>query len=137
MFPTDIRILIVDDMSVMRRLVGSILANMGFKTVVEAVDGGDAWVKFQKAEQEGAPFQLVISDWNMPRMKGIDLLRRIRQNPTLGKMPFILLTAENDAASVEEAAAAGVTCHLPKPFNEVNLRDSLVQAFEKTRAQAG
>ena len=133
MFSPETRILIVDDMSVMRRLMVTLLTRMGFTRVVEATDGSDAWQKFVAAEKEAAPFQLVVSDWNMPRMKGIDLLRKIRQNPASAQLPFVMVTAENDSASVTESASAGVTCHLAKPFAEEQLKTALQEAFEKTQ----
>ena len=136
MFSPNTRVLVVDDMSVMRLLVASLLKGLGFTHVVEATDGSDAWKKFTQAEQNGAPFQLVISDWNMPRLKGIDLVRRIRQSPTLGATPFVMLTAENDQASLAESTAAGVTAHLAKPFNEALFREKIAEAFEKTKQGA-
>jgi len=135
MFPKETKILIVDDMNVMRRLVSSLLQELGFLSVVEAFDGGDAWNKLQKAASSGSPFQLVISDWNMPRLMGIDLLRRLRQSEVYSQIPFIMLTAENDQESVRESAEAGVTCHLAKPFQIDDLREQLRIAYEKCQQQ--
>ena len=81
MFANETRILIVDDMMTMRKLVKKSLVEMGFTNITEAANGSDAWTKVETQVNSGAPFQLVISDWNMPNYSGIDLLKRIRSTP--------------------------------------------------------
>jgi two-component system chemotaxis response regulator CheY len=116
MFPAETKILVVDDMMTMRKLVRKCLSDLGLKNAVEADDGETAWPLIQKAVTDGAPFQLIISDWNMPKMKGIDLLRKVRGDDGLKATPFILLTAEAEAVQVKEALTAGVSSYIVKPF---------------------
>jgi len=129
MFPVETKIMLVDDTTTMRKLVRKCLNDLGFMKTVEANDGATAWPLIEQAKMEGAPFQLIISDWEMPKMKGIDLLRKVRADAAMKTTPFILLTAEAEAAQVKEALTAGVNSYIVKPFTP--------QAFaEKLKAVA-
>lgn len=125
MFPKDTKILVVDDMMTMRKLVRKTLQDLGFSNISEADDGERAWPEIEKALSIGAPFQLVISDWNMPKLSGIDLLKKIRGKDETKALPFILLTAEAEKAQVMTAIQAGVNAYITKPFAPATLSEKL------------
>lgn len=114
-----LRILVVDDSKVMRGVLRKMLG-CGGAEVLEACDGKQA-LEVLAAE----PVDCVISDWNMPRMKGIDLLRRVRQDAALAHLPFVMVTAEAMARNVAEADAARVSAYLTKPFTVESLWTTL------------
>jgi len=125
MFPTDTKILIVDDMLTMRKLVKKSLNGLGFTNITEAVDGEAAWNEVQNALKLGAPYSLIISDWNMPKMTGIDFLRKVRATDQTKHLPFVLLTAEFDRDQVIEAIKAGLSAYITKPFSMAILSEKL------------
>ncbi len=127
---TKMKILVVDDFSTMRRIVKNILKQLGFERMEEAEDGQQA---YNKLTSEGG-FQFVVSDWNMPNMDGLDLLRKVRANPELKDMPFLMITAEAEKHKVIEAIKAGVSNYVVKPFTAEVLKEKLDKIFEK-RAQ--
>ncbi len=131
MFAPETRILVVDDMLTMRKMVKKALTSIGFSNIVEAPDGEQAWKKVQDAAGLGAPFQLIISDWNMPNKKGIDLLKDVRGYEQTKNTPFLLLTAESEKAQVIEAVTAGVSEYIIKPFNKEGLEVKLQNAYKK------
>jgi two-component system chemotaxis response regulator CheY len=104
-------ILIVDDYSRMLRIIRGLLRQLGYEQVEEAADGASALVKLRQK-----PFSLVISDWNMEPMSGLELLREVRADPALTALPFIMVTAEARAAKIAEAQRAGVSGYIIKPF---------------------
>lgn len=114
-----LRILVVDDSKVMRGVLRKMLGCDGTE-VLEACDGKHA-LEVLAAE----PVDCVISDWNMPRMKGIDLLRQVRQDAALAHLPFVMVTAEAMAQNVAEADAARVSAYLTKPFTAEDLWTTL------------
>ena len=122
----NIRILIVDDFSTMRRIIKNLLNDLGFFNTAEADDGTSALVELQRE-----PFDMVITDWNMPGMPGIELLRAIRKDPALAKMPVLLVTAEAKREQIIEAAQAGVNGYVIKPFTAATLNDKLGKIFER------
>lgn len=122
-----IPILIVDDFSTMRRIVKNCLKQLGFDNVTEADDGQTAWTKLQSAETE---FKLIISDWNMPNMMGIDLLKAVRGDERFKKIPFIMVTAEGQKDNIIEAAKAGVSNYVIKPFTADTLQQKLEAVFK-------
>jgi two-component system, chemotaxis family, chemotaxis protein CheY len=136
MFPKDTNILVVDDMSTMRKLVAKTLKDLGFTVITDAVDGEDAWKKIQDASTAKKPFQLILSDWNMPKMKGIDLLAKVRGTSTIASTAFILLTAEAEKDQVAIALQAGVNGYLLKPFTKEQLSEVLTTVFGKTAKAA-
>ena len=127
----NLRILIVDDFSTMRRIVKNLLNDLGFFNTTEADDGTSAL-----AELRRAPFDLVITDWNMPGMAGIDLLKAIRADDTLKTIPVLLVTAEAKREQIIEAAQAGVNGYVIKPFTAATLEDKLNKVFERMGAAA-
>jgi two-component system chemotaxis response regulator CheY len=132
MFGPETKVLVVDDMSTMRKIVSKALQGFGMKNIKEASDGVDAWAKM---EAEQPPFELIISDWNMPNMTGIDLLKKVRADARFAKIPFILLTAESEASQVKEAVVAGVTNYIVKPFTPETLKAKLEATYQKVSQQ--
>ncbi len=118
----NMRILVVDDFATMRRIIKNILRQLGFNNIVEADDGTTAW---EVLNQDKIDF--VISDWNMPKMPGIDLLRKVRSSEEFADMPFLMVTAEAQQENVIEAVQAKVSNYIVKPFTP----DVLIQKIEK------
>ncbi len=116
MFSPETRILIADDMPTIRDLVKAQLKNMGFKNIVEVGDGEAAMNALVANSTAGSPFQLVISDWNMPKMTGLEFLKQVRASAEWANLPFVLLTSETERDQVTEAILAGVSQYVVKPF---------------------
>ena len=131
MFKPEAKILVIDDMRTMRKIVQKSLNDMGFKNITEAADGTEGWTQISVAKPK---FDLVISDWNMPNCSGLDLLKRVRADGNHKSTPFVLLTAESEASQVIEALKAGVDDYLVKPFNTVSLQSKLENVFKKRSA---
>lgn len=123
--PKDMKILVVDDFGTMRRIVKNILQQLGFMNIIEAEDGR---VALQKIQGERVDF--VISDWNMPNMMGIDLLRTVRAMPDHKALPFLMVTAESQKENVMEALQAGVSNYIIKPFTADTLEQKLIAIFK-------
>lgn len=117
----NIKILIVDDYDTMRRVLNNLLRQLNFTNVDEASDGAEALEKLNKNK-----FDLIISDWNMEPMTGIQLLREIRADDNLNDIPFIMITAETKSENVIAAKEAGVSNYIVKPFNAETLKTKLV-----------
>lgn len=128
MFNLKTKILVVDDMMTMRKLVGKICKEIGFMDITEAVDGAKAW---ESANSANPQFGLIISDWNMPNSSGLDLLKRVRSDSRLKATPFLLVTAEAEAHQVAEAVKAGVDNYVVKPFNKESLVAKLEAVHKK------
>lgn len=130
MFPSDTKILIADDMMTIRKVIKKTLSQIGFVpgNITEAVNGKEAWEKLQSAEQ---PIQLIISDWNMPEMTGLDFLKTVRGSDKYKGLPFVLLTAEGEVEQVKEAIKQGVDAYIMKPFNAKTLQSKLGAVHKK------
>ncbi len=128
MFAPTTRVLIVDDMSTMRKIVGKTCKELGFTDLTEAADGTLAWEALQNAP---APIGLIISDWNMPNCTGIDLLKRVRADSRFKGVPFLLVTAEAEQQQVIEAVKAGVDQYVVKPFTKDDLKTKLESVYKK------
>lgn len=135
MFPIDTKILIVDDMASIRDLVKGHLKTLGYKNVIEAENGEDALTKVVQADAAGSPVQLIVSDWNMPQMNGIEFLKQIRGHQSFSKMPFLLLTSESERDQVTEAVLAGVSQYVVKPFSGKVFEDKMKAVWNKHRDQ--
>ena len=120
----NMKILVVDDFSTMRRIVRNLLKELGFANVHEAEDGVDALKKL-RAES----FDFVVSDWNMPNMTGIELLREIRGDGALKHLPVLMVTAEAKRENIIEAAQAGASGYVVKPFTAITLDEKLQKIF--------
>jgi len=116
----DLKFLVVDDFSTMRRIIKNLLNDLGYQNVTEADDGKTALPILQ---QGGIDF--LITDWNMPGMPGLDLLKAVRADAKLAKMPVLMLTAEAKREQIIEAAQAGVSGYVIKPFTAETLKEKL------------
>ena len=126
MADTNMKFLVVDDFSTMRRIVRNLLKELGFANVQEAEDGVDALSKLR-----GEAFEFVVTDWNMPNMTGIDLLKAIRADAALKHLPVLMVTAEAKKENIIEAAQAGASGYIVKPFTAATLDEKLKKIFEK------
>jgi len=131
MFPPETRILVIDDMPSIRDLVKNQLKAMGFKNIQEAGDGEAALRILLQNNSPHNSIQLVISDWNMPHMKGIDLLKHVRATAEWANLPFVLLTSEAERDQVTEAVLAGASQYIVKPFSAKIFEDKLKTAYLK------
>ncbi|BBL74722.1 response regulator [Methylomagnum ishizawai] len=125
----NMRILIVDDFSTMRRIIKNLLRELGFNNTVEADDGQSAWPKLL-----GGGIDFLITDWNMPGMNGLDLLRMVRAEPNLMHIPVLMVTAEAKREQIIEAAKAGVNGYVIKPFTAATLQEKIEKIFERLDA---
>ena len=125
----ELRFLVVDDFSTMRRIVRNLLKELGFNNVEEAEDGVDALNKLQ-----AGGFGFVISDWNMPNMDGLQLLQAIRSTPALAHLPVMMITAEAKKENIIAAAQAGANGYIVKPFTAATLAEKLQKIFDKMGA---
>ena len=116
----DMNVLIVDDYKTMLRILRNLLVQLGFRNVEEASDGAGALAKLR-----GGEFGLVISDWNMEPMTGLQLLKAVRAEDRLKKLPFIMVTAESKPENVITAKQAGVSNYIVKPFNAETLKSKM------------
>jgi len=120
------KILVVDDFSTMRRIIKNLLKDLGFTNVQEADDGSTALPMLQQGD-----FDFVVTDWNMPGMQGIDLLRNIRADDNLKEIPVLMVTAEAKKEQIVAAAQAGVNGYVVKPFTAATLKEKLDKIFER------
>lgn len=120
------KILIVDDFSTMRRIIKNLLRELGFNNTSEADDGQTAMPMLQTGN-----FDFLVTDWNMPGMTGIDLLRAVRADAKLAKLPVLLVTAEAKKEQIIEAAQAGVNGYVVKPFTAQTLQEKIEKIFER------
>lgn len=121
---SNMKILVVDDFQTMRRIIRNYLRQLGFNNVEEAEDGDVALAKLQEAS-----FDFVITDWNMPKMTGIDLLKEIRSQNDFRNIPVLIITAEAEKENVVQAAQAGVNDYIVKPFTPEVLQAKIERIF--------
>ena len=121
---TSMKVLVVDDFATMRRIIKGVLKQLGFNNIVEAEDGFLA-LEHLKKEQIG----LIVSDWNMPNMSGLDLLKAVRGDANFKEIPFIMVTAEGQKENVVEAVKAGVSNYIIKPFTPDTFNEKLQKVF--------
>jgi len=129
MVDTNISVLVVDDFSTMRRIVKNLLKQIGFVNIDEAEDGQDAYKKLKSHK-----YDLIISDWNMPNLDGLGLLKKIREDEELKDIPILMVTAEAEKDKVITAIKAGVNNYIVKPFTGEVLREKIEKIFEKVNA---
>lgn len=125
----DMKFLVVDDFSTMRRIIKNLLADLGYNNISEADDGKTALPMLQ-----GGGYDFLITDWNMPGMPGIELLKAVRADDKLAKLPVLMVTAEAKREQIIEAAQAGVNGYVIKPFTAVTLKEKLDKIFETLNA---
>lgn len=121
---TSMPILVVDDYNTMIRIIRNLLKQLGFEDIDDASDGSAAFAKMKEKR-----YGLVISDWNMEPMTGYELLKEVRADSTLGKTPFIMVTAESKTENVIAAKKAGVNNYIVKPFNAQTLKAKIDAVF--------
>jgi two-component system, chemotaxis family, chemotaxis protein CheY len=126
MFDPKTKVLIVDDMLTMRKIVSKICRELGFTDIKEAADGAEAWKLVQDNN-----FGLIISDWNMPNTTGLELLKHVRGSEKAKKTPFLLVTAEAEQSQVAEAVKSGVDQYVVKPFSKEQLQQKLEMVHKK------
>jgi two-component system chemotaxis response regulator CheY len=126
------KILIVDGFSTMRRIIRNLLRDLGFNNIQETDDGSTALPMLQNGNVD-----FLVTDWNMPGMKGIDLLKAVRANEKLAALPVLMVTAESNREQIIEAAQAGVNGYIVKPFTAVTLKEKIDKIFERVEATAG
>lgn len=121
----NMRVLVVDDFSTMRRIIKNILRQLGFNNIVEADDGSTAWEILNKDK-----IDFIVSDWNMPELPGIDLLRKVRASEEFKDIPFLMVTAEGLQENIIEAVQAKVSNYIVKPFTAETLSQKIDKIFE-------
>ncbi|MGH1485025.1 MAG: chemotaxis response regulator CheY [Cellvibrionaceae bacterium] len=122
----DMKILIVDDFSTMRRIIKNLLRDLGFTNTQEADDGLTALPMLKSGD-----FDFLVTDWNMPGMTGIDLLKQVRADEKLAELPTLMVTAEAKRDQIVEAAQAGVNGYVVKPFTAAVLKEKIEKIFER------
>ena len=125
------RFLVADDFSTMRRIVRNLLKELGYTDVEEADDGSTALARL-KSEK----FDFVVSDWNMPNMTGIELLRAVRADAALKHLPVLIVTAEAKKENIVEAAHAGASGYIVKPFTAATLDEKLTKILSRMKTEA-
>lgn len=130
MVDKNMRFLVVDDFSTMRRIVRSLLRDIGFSNIEEAENGSEALAKLKSAK-----FDFLVTDWNMPVMTGLELLKAIRATEGLKELPVLLVTAEAKREQIIEAAQAGVSGYVVKPFTAAVLEEKLNVIFTRLGMQ--
>ena len=124
------KILIVDDFSTMRRIIKNLLRDLGYTNTHEADDGNTALPMLKSGD-----FDFLVTDWNMPGMTGIDLLKQIRADEQLASLPTLMVTAEAKRDQIIEAAQAGVNGYVVKPFTAQVLKEKIDKIFERVEGQ--
>lgn len=127
----NMKVLIVDDFATMRRIVKNLMKDLGFTNMTEADDGLTALPKLKNGN-----FDFLVTDWNMPGMQGIDLLKEVRKDPDLASLPVLMVTAESKREQIIEAAQAGVNGYIVKPFTAQTLKEKIDKIFERIDAAA-
>ncbi|MCK5072701.1 MAG: response regulator [Bacteriovoracaceae bacterium] len=122
----DSAILVVDDMPTMRRVLAGILKNIGFKKIYEAKDGVDA---LKILSSDGDKIELTIVDWNMPKLNGMDLWRKMKTINEYQHIKFIMVSSENERANIMTALKEGVTNYIVKPFDPKTIKDRIEKVF--------
>jgi len=125
----NMKILVVDDFSTMRRIIKNLLRDLGFTNTAEADDGSTALPLLKNGD-----FEFLITDWNMPNVPGIELLKALRAEPSLAKLPVLMVTAEAKREQIIEAAEAGVNGYIVKPFTADTLKEKIDKIFERLEA---
>ncbi len=120
------KVLVVDDFANMRRIIKGILKQLGFNNIVEAEDGSAALKEFKRNR-----IGLILSGWDMPRMTGLDLLKAVRSDENLKDIPFIMVTAQGQKEDILEAAKAGVSNYIGKPFTSETLSETIKRTLKE------
>jgi len=125
----NMKTLVIDDMMTMRKIITKMLKQIGFTNLQEADDGATAWPMIEQAKEAGEPFEFIVSDWNMPKMSGLDLLIKIRGTEGIKDTPFLMVTAEAEQSNVVKVVQAGVSNFVVKPFKPDTLKEKIAKIF--------
>ena len=120
------KVLVVEDFATMRRIVKYVLKQIGFTNIIEADDGSAALAVLKKDKVD-----LIVSDWNMPKVSGLELLKSVRSDESMKDMPFLMVTADGQKDSIVQAVQAGVSNYVVKPFTADTVKEKLEQMFDK------
>lgn len=121
----NMKILVVDDFATMRRIIKGVLKQIGFSDIIEAGDGEEAFKELKKDN-----YDLILADWNMPKMSGLELLKNVRSDKNLQRIPFIMVTAEGQKDNILDAVKAGVSNYVIKPFTPETINEKLKKIFK-------
>jgi len=127
----DMKILVVDDFPTMRRIVKTLLRQLGYTNIIEAEDGELAY-KLLKATPD---IEFIVSDWNMPNMTGLELLKTVRADEKFKHLPFLMVTAEAEKENIIEAVKSGVSNYVVKPFTAATLKEKMAKVFQTLAAK--
>lgn len=131
MFPPETKILVADDMRTMRNLLRQVLSELTYNKITEVDDGAAAWTEIESSFALKIPYGLIISDWAMPKLSGLELLKKVRMTDATKNMPFLMITAESEAAQVKEAIMSGVSNYITKPFTADTVKAKLAAIWKK------
>lgn len=126
----EMKILVVDDMATMRKIIKNMLTQIGFTNITQADDGATAWPLIEEARTKGEPYEFIVSDWNMPQMSGLDLVKKLRADENYKTLPFLMITAEAEQGNVVIAVKAGVSNFIVKPFSAQVLKEKIGKIFK-------
>lgn len=136
MSPLNPRVLIIDDFETVRLLFIKCLNELGILEISQAENGEDAWKMLKDAQAAGQPFDLVFSDWNMPKMNGFELLIAVRKDSDLAQLAFVMVTANSDEGAVVDAMRAGVSDYMVKPFDTRSLGRTMSRVVSRIKDAA-
>lgn len=125
-----IKVLVIDDMATMRKILKNMLKKIGFTQIDEAGNGTSAWTMIEEAQREKVPYEFIISDWNMPHMNGLELLKKMKDVDELKETPFLMITAEAEQGNVLVAVKEGVSNFIVKPFSTQLLKEKIQTIFK-------
>ena len=125
----DMKILVIDDMATMRKIIKNMLTQIGFTNITQADDGATGLPMIEDAHKAGEPYEFIVSDWNMPGMSGLDLIKHLRATEEYKKLPFLMITAEAEQGNVIIAVKAGVSNFIVKPFSAQVLKEKISKIF--------
>ncbi|MBT3981222.1 MAG: response regulator [Bacteriovoracaceae bacterium] len=127
---TSMKIIVINDMGTMRKIIEKMLKTMGFTNITQADDGATALPMIKEATELGVPYEFIVSDWNMPGMSGLDLLKTLRADDQYKDLPFLMVTAEAEQGNVVIAVKAGVSNFIVKPFSAATLQEKIQKIFK-------
>ncbi len=134
MFSANLKVLVVDDMETMRAMLNNYLNDMGFKRIVMATDGTEAVQKLKDSQKTNDPFHIIICDWDMPNMNGIDFLKFCQSEEKFKNIPVIFVTVEGNQKNILEAITHGVADYIVKPYTQSLLQSKLQRVMNKIQA---
>lgn len=133
MYPAGTKFLVIDDSSTMRKILKNILREIGFEKIEEASDGDVGLSLLQQAQKDGKSIDVIISDLNMPKMLGTELLKICKADSQLKKIPFIISSIEGEQAQITQAVLEGASAYLIKPYQAEDLKEKLEKVFNQTK----